>query len=96
MPRRQLCQHPTLHKDSSYKPTGSRQISYHLLDFICNRYAYEELKIRWLCPKCLKRETEMMNKEHEIIEEDDMNTSSDESSEDGSTNIEKSAYIKIL
>jgi hypothetical protein len=89
MPRRQLCQHPTLHKDSSYTSTGSRWIPSHHLKFICNRYDLKELNIRWLCPKCLKAETEMMNKEHGMLGEDDMNTSSDESCENGSINNEE-------
>jgi hypothetical protein len=88
MPRRKLCQHPTLHTGSSYIATGSRWISSHLRNFIENRYGFEELNIRWLCPKCQRVETEMMKKQQGIVEEDDMNISSDELSGNNSTDNE--------
>ena len=47
VPRRILCQHPTLHTGSSYVATGSRRISSRFLNFIrSNRYGCHELKIR--------------------------------------------------
>ena len=48
MPRRRLCQHPTLHTVSSYVATGSRPVSSRLLNFIRTRYDLEQLNIRWL------------------------------------------------
>ena len=88
MPRRKLCQHPTSHTGSSYVPTGSRWISSRLLNFMRSRDDFEELNIHWLCPKCQRVETEMMKEQHPMVEEDDMNVSDDESSENNSTNNE--------
>ncbi|CAF1503421.1 unnamed protein product, partial [Rotaria sordida] len=78
MPRLKLCQHPTAHTGSSYIAKGSRLISSHLRNFIWDRYGFEELNIRWLCPKCQRVETEMMKKQQEMVEEDNMNISGDE------------------
>jgi hypothetical protein len=68
---------------------GTRRISYRLLNFIRNHYDLEELNIRWLCPKCQRVETEIMNREYGLEEENNMNTSSEELSEDDSTDNEK-------
>jgi len=53
-----------------------------------SRDDFEELNIHWLCPKCQRVETEMMKAQHPMVEEDDMNVSDDESSENNSTNNE--------
>ena len=63
MPRRKLCQHSTLHTDSSYIATGSRLFSSHLRNFIQNRYSFEELNICWLRSKCQRVEAEMMKEQ---------------------------------
>ncbi|CAF3402296.1 unnamed protein product [Rotaria socialis] len=88
MPRQKLCQHPTRHTDSSSKATGSRRISCRLLNFLRDHYDFEELNIRWLCPKCQRVETAMMNKEYEMNEEDNMDTSNEESNDDKSSHDE--------
>jgi hypothetical protein len=82
MPRRKLCQHPIRHISSSYVATGSRWVSFRLLNFIRSRYyGLGQLNIRWLCPKYQKVEIKMMKERHEMVGNDDMDISDGELSE---------------
>ncbi|CAF5078174.1 unnamed protein product [Rotaria sp. Silwood1] len=89
MPRRRLCQHPTLHTVSSYVATGSRLVSSRLLNFIRTRYDLEQLNIRWLCSKCQWVETKVMKEQDETVEKYGMDTGGDELSGNSSMDHEE-------
>ncbi|CAF1557734.1 unnamed protein product, partial [Rotaria sp. Silwood1] len=89
MPRRRLCQHPTLHTVSSYVATGSRPVSSRLLNFIRTRYDLEQLNILWLCSKCQWVETKMMKEQDKAVEKYDMDTGGDELSGNSSMDHEE-------
>ncbi|CAF4111889.1 unnamed protein product, partial [Rotaria sp. Silwood2] len=89
MPRRRLCQHPTLHTVSSYVATGSRPVSSRLLNFIRTRYDLEQLNIRWSCSKCQWVETKVMKEQDETVEKYDMDTGGDELSGNSSMDHEE-------
>ena len=88
MARRTLCQHPTLHTSPSYVPTGSRRVSSSLLNFILSYYGFEELKIRWLCPRCHAMETKIMNNEYKMDEDNNINTTSSSDELSGNDSID--------
>ncbi|CAF3665666.1 unnamed protein product [Rotaria sp. Silwood1] len=89
MPRRRLCQHPTLHTVSSYVATGSRLVSSRLLNFIRTRYDLEQLDTRWLGSKCQWVKTKVMKEQDETVEEYDTDTDGDELSENSSMDHEE-------
>ena len=77
MPRRNSCQHPTQHIESSRAPIAQNRVWLRLSKFIRDQYDLGETKITMLCSRCHTLETKNM-KEDESIEIEENYDSSDE------------------
>ena len=77
MPRRNSCQPPTQHIESSRAPIGQSRVSLQLSKVIRDQYDLGETKITMLCSRCRTLETKNM-KEDESMEIEENYDSSDE------------------
>ena len=76
MPRRNSCQHPPQHIESSRAPIGQNRVSLRLSKLIRDQYDLDETKITMLCSRRHTLETKSM-KEDESVEIEENYDSSD-------------------
>ena len=89
MPRRNSCQHPTQHIESSPAPIGQNRVSSRLLKFIRDQYDLGETKITMLCSRCHTLETKNMKGDESMEIEENYDSSDEEEKveyDDGSDN----------